>query len=101
MIEEDFNGNLLDNYWLKNNSLFQIDANMGAVGYVMVSLALYFLDETDGLKTERNRFFSSTSNPLRPTRDQPPPSHSRRMGYRFRQISKSPRGYISGYGLGE
>lgn len=36
MIAEDFNGNLLDIYWQKNNSVFQIDANEGAVGYVMV-----------------------------------------------------------------
>lgn len=36
MISEDFNGNMLDIYWQKNNSVFQIDANEGAVGYVMV-----------------------------------------------------------------
>jgi hypothetical protein len=40
MIEEDFNGNLLDIYWAKNNSVFQIDANFGAVGYIMVRLLL-------------------------------------------------------------
>ncbi|ORX36121.1 glycosyl hydrolase family 65, N-terminal domain-domain-containing protein [Kockovaella imperatae] len=39
MISEDFNGNLLDIYWQKNNSVFQIDANEGAVGYITNAIA--------------------------------------------------------------
>jgi hypothetical protein len=96
MIHEDFNGNLIDNYWLKNNSLFQIDANMGAVGYIMVS---YKQDQANPI--ECGRSFTYTSNFRRSARDKFAASYPRRVGYGFCSVRQGERRYICGHVLGE